>query len=342
MTRRSAIVTVSLGDFRCRLEGFAEPLAALAAVAPWLATAPEGEDGPGDPPARGAPGGIRRAIRNGALVLTPAGGEADATDPRLRAAKAEDLAPPPAPEEPLAVAPRPAAPEAPSAPALGGAFEAGPDAEANLEANLRLLARVARAAALEDERRAPAPRPAGPEEPPRGAEPHDAPRAHEPARPAPILLPVALRVPFPDDGEDGGAPAEPRAGGDPGAPEEPGEPRGGAASDVAAGDAWAASGAGTEGAMAPSDGSAGAEAGASPVVALRPRRPVLPVAAGGSPRVAGPGAAPSGRASTSSSTLPPLRLMPAQRVEPPVAASPGAPIRPRRPVRRAETGASGR
>ena len=72
------ILTVSWGGFRCRLEGFEEPMAALADVLPWLGEV-RPEIGRGPISSRGAPGGIRREFRNGALVLRPV--DAEAADP---------------------------------------------------------------------------------------------------------------------------------------------------------------------------------------------------------------------------------------------------------------------
>lgn len=79
MTDTTDLVTMSWGGFRCRLEGFADPMEALAAALPWLAGARPGE-GLGPVSSKGMPVGMRRELRNGALVLSPAGSAAFGVD----------------------------------------------------------------------------------------------------------------------------------------------------------------------------------------------------------------------------------------------------------------------
>jgi hypothetical protein len=71
MDGSGAIVTLRWGGFRCRLEGFEEPMAALAEALEWLGGA-QPDTGLGPVTTRGAPAGLRREYRNGALVLSPA------------------------------------------------------------------------------------------------------------------------------------------------------------------------------------------------------------------------------------------------------------------------------
>ena len=78
MNATAGIVTLSWGGFRCRLEGFADPMAVLAEALDWLASA-RPEDGRGPVTARGLPPGIRREYRNGALILRPV--DADVPQP---------------------------------------------------------------------------------------------------------------------------------------------------------------------------------------------------------------------------------------------------------------------
>lgn len=373
MTQQGGIVTVSCGAFRCRLEGFAEPLAALAAVAHWLATAPWGEDGPGDPPARGTPLGVRREIRNGALVLMPTGRGGEAPDPGLRAAGSTDdaswaeiaagfsVAVPDAGPASLAASPtgeadRPeCASEEEGSPeerfALVAADDAGDEAP-----DLRLLARVARAAASGEFRRRPAPHPNEAAQPHAvsverpshevaacGTEPADGSAELEgpdPTAPSP-------KAPSPE--EEGADSLEaPRRGTsaltDGVDPAEPSD-----ASLAGTLTAFCTSGAATTSAEpkvtpdTPEVSACAVTAAVPPVVPLRPRRPVPSVGAVGTPRVSGPEAGSDVRALGPRGTLPPLRLLPTQRVETPGAAPVALPlsglVRPRRPVHRRESDA---
>ena len=153
MGEQADVATVSCGAFRCRLEGFEEPMAALAELAPWLAAAWA------DPRAlhRGAPSWVRREMRNGALVLRPRAPAEGAARPAPDGpsgslggdpgAVVREVAAPPAPDT------RPAPPETGSAPdrrargpeadpARAGGEGVGPPATAD-----DILARVTRAAA---------------------------------------------------------------------------------------------------------------------------------------------------------------------------------------------------
>lgn len=74
MDANVGVLTVTWGGFRCRLEGFEAPMEALAEMVPWLAGA-RPDEGRGPASSRGAPEGVRREFRNGALILRPADAE---------------------------------------------------------------------------------------------------------------------------------------------------------------------------------------------------------------------------------------------------------------------------
>ena len=83
--RDDATLTMRCGALRCRLEGFEDPFAALAGLAPWLGALRADEDG------EAAPDWASAERRDGVLVLSPAGLE-DAAE-----APPQDPAPRPSP-----------------------------------------------------------------------------------------------------------------------------------------------------------------------------------------------------------------------------------------------------